>query len=77
MGWPIGVRDPLFWGIGFGTALGGITTPYGAIPLLVLAMVSFKDTRMSWRRFLIIGTLVNLMQMGLCSLYIVLFALPI
>ena len=77
MGWPIGVRDPLFWGVGFGTALGGIVTPFGAVPLLVLSMVSFKDSKMSWRRFLLIGTLVNLMQIGLCALYIGIFALPL
>jgi Na+/H+ antiporter NhaD/arsenite permease-like protein len=77
MGWPIGVRDPLFWGAGLGTALGGITSPFGSTPLLVLAMVSFKDSKMSWSRFLIMGILVNLMQIGLCSLYIVLFALPL
>jgi Na+/H+ antiporter NhaD/arsenite permease-like protein len=77
MGWSIGVRDPLFWGVGFGTALGGITSPFGAMPLLVLSMVSFRELKMSLSRFLIIGTLVNLMQMGLCSLYIMLFALPI
>jgi Na+/H+ antiporter NhaD/arsenite permease-like protein len=77
MGWPIGVRDPLFWGAGLGTALGGITSPFGSAPLLVLAMVSFKDSKMSWSRFLSMGTLVNLMQIGLCSLYIMLFALPL
>jgi len=77
MGWPIGVRDPLFWGVGFGTALGGISSPFGAVPLLVLSMVSFKDSKMSWRRFLLMGTIVNLLQIGLCSLYIMLFALPI
>lgn len=77
MGWPLGVRDPLFWGVGFGTALGGITSPFGAVPLLVLSMVSFKESKMSWSRFLLIGILVNLIQIGLCSLYIVLFALPL
>ena len=77
MGWSIGVRDPLFWGVGFGTALGGIATPFGTVPLLILSMVSFKDSKMSWSRFLLIGLLVSLLQIGLCSLYIVLFALPI
>ena len=77
MGWVIGVRDPLFWGVGFGAALGGVATPFGSVPLLVLSMVSFKDSKMSWRRFLIMAILVNIVQIGLCSLYILLFALPI
>ena len=77
MGWPVGIRDPLFWGVGFGTALGSIATPFGSVPLLVLSMVSFKDSKMSWRRFLIIAILVNMIQIVLCSLYIMLFALPI
>ncbi|MHA2377712.1 MAG: SLC13 family permease [Candidatus Thorarchaeota archaeon] len=77
MGWPIGVRDPLFWGVGFGAALGGVATPFGAVPLLVLSMVSFENSEMSWRRFLIIAILVNIIQIGFCSIYIMLFALPI
>jgi Na+/H+ antiporter NhaD/arsenite permease-like protein len=77
MGWPVGIRDPLFWGVGFGTALGNIATPFGAVPLLVLSMVSFKDSKMSWRRFLIMAVVVNLIQIGLCSIYIIIFALPI
>ncbi len=77
MGWPIGIRDPLFWGVGFGAALGGVATPFGAVPLLVLSMVSFKDSKVSWRRFLIVAVLVNIIQIGLCSLYILLFTLPI
>jgi Na+/H+ antiporter NhaD/arsenite permease-like protein len=76
MGWPIGIRDPLFWGVGFGTALGGITSPFGAVPLVVVSMVSFKESKISWPRFLIIGTLMNLIQVGICSLFIVLFTLP-
>ena len=77
MGWVIGVRDPLFWGVGFGAALGGVATPFGSVPLLVLSMVSFKDSKMSWRRFLIMAILVNIIQIGLCSLYILVFAFPI
>jgi Na+/H+ antiporter NhaD/arsenite permease-like protein len=75
MGWPIGLRDPLFWGVGFGAALGGVATPFGAVPLLVLSMVSFNNSKMSWRRFLISAILVNIIQIGLCSIYIMLFAL--
>jgi len=77
MGWPIGVRDPLFWGVGFGAALGGVATPFGAVPLLLLSMVSFENSEMSRRRFLILAILVNIIQIGLCSIYIMLFALPI
>ncbi|MHA2003373.1 MAG: SLC13 family permease [Candidatus Thorarchaeota archaeon] len=75
MGWPIGIRDPLFWGVGFGAALGGVATPFGAVPLIVLSMVNFKDSKMSWRKFLIIAILVNIIQIALCSIYIVLFVL--
>jgi len=77
MGWPIGVRDPLFWGVGFGAALGGVATPYGAVPLLVLSMVSFEKSEISRRRFLILAVLVNIIQIVLCSIYIMLFALPL
>ena len=77
MGWPIVILDPLFWGVGFGAALGGVATPFGAVPLLVLSMVSFDNSKMSWRRFLISAILVNIIQIGICSLYIILFALPI
>ncbi|MHA1963547.1 MAG: SLC13 family permease [Candidatus Thorarchaeota archaeon] len=77
MGWSIGIRDPLFWGVGFGAALGGIATPFGAVPLLVLSMVSFNNSKMSWRRFLISAILVNIIQIVLCSIYIVIFALLI
>ncbi len=77
MSWPIGIRDPLFWGIGFGAALGGVATPFGTVPLLVLSIVSFKDSKMSWRQFLIMATIVNIIQIGLCSIYIILFTLPI
>ncbi|MHA1938577.1 MAG: SLC13 family permease [Candidatus Thorarchaeota archaeon] len=72
MGWPIAIRDPLFWGVGFGAALGGVATPFGAVPLLVSSMVSFKDSKMSWRKFLIIAILVNIIQIGICSIYIML-----
>ncbi|MHA1943117.1 MAG: SLC13 family permease [Candidatus Thorarchaeota archaeon] len=75
MSWPIGMRDPLFWGVGFGAALGGIATPFGAVPLLVLSMVSFDDSKMSWRRFLISAILLNIIQIGLCSIYIILYGL--
>jgi Na+/H+ antiporter NhaD/arsenite permease-like protein len=75
MSWPIGMRDPLFWGVGFGAALGGIATPFGAVPLLVASMVSFDNSKMSWRRFLVSAILVNIIQIGLCSIYILLFAL--
>ena len=77
MGWPIGIRDPLFWGVGFGAALGSVATPFGAVPLLVLSMVNFKDSKLSWRRFLILAMLVNIIQIGFCSIYIILFALPV
>jgi Na+/H+ antiporter NhaD/arsenite permease-like protein len=77
MAWPIGVRDPLFWGVGFGAALGGVATPFGAVPLLVLSMVSFENSEMSRRRFLLLAIIVNIIQIGICSLYIILFALPI
>ena len=72
MSWPIGISDPLFWGIGFGTALGGVATPFGAVPLLILSMVNFEDSEISWRRFLLSAILVNIIQIGLCSLYIML-----
>jgi Na+/H+ antiporter NhaD/arsenite permease-like protein len=75
MGWPIGIRDPLFWGVGFGAALGGVATPFGAVPLLILSMVNFDDSKISWRRFLLSAILVNILQMGLCSIYIMLFPL--
>ncbi|MFX1559380.1 MAG: SLC13 family permease [Promethearchaeota archaeon] len=75
MDWPIGIRDPLFWGVGFGTALGGVATPFGAVPLLILSMVSFDASEISWRRFLLSAILVNIIQMGLCSIYIMLFPL--
>ncbi len=75
MGWPIGIRDPLFWGVGFGAALGGVAAPFGSVPLIVLSMVNFKDSKMSWRKFLIIAILVNIIQIALCSIYIVLFVL--
>ncbi|MFW9986050.1 MAG: SLC13 family permease, partial [Candidatus Odinarchaeota archaeon] len=77
MGWPIGIRDPLFWGVGFGTALGGIATPFGAVPLLVLSMISFKNSKMSWGRFFIIAILVNILQIGICSIYILFLAPPV
>ncbi len=75
MNWPIGIRDPLFWGVGFGSALGGVATPFGTVPLLVLSMVSFDKSEVSWRRFLLTAILVNILQIVLCSIYIVLFAL--
>ncbi len=76
MGWTVGVRDPLFWGVGFGAALGGVATPFGAVPLLVLSMANFENSGMSRRRFLVLAVLVNIIQIGLCSIYIMLFALP-
>ena len=74
MNWVVGFRDPLFWGIGFGAALGGMVTPFGTVPMLVFSMTSFKDSKLSMRTFLIIGILVNILQIGLCSLYIFLVA---
>lgn len=75
MGWSAGIGDPLFWGVGFGAALGGATAPFGAVPLLILSMVRFDDSKASWRRFLLSAMLVNIIQMGLCSVYITLFPL--
>lgn len=75
MNWPIGIRDPLFWGVGFGAALGGVATPFGAVPLLILSMVGFDKSEMSWRRFLLYAIMVNIIQIALCSIYIVLFVL--
>ncbi|MFW9830478.1 MAG: SLC13 family permease [Candidatus Thorarchaeota archaeon] len=77
MGWAIGVRDPLFWGIGFGASLGGVASPFGTVPMLIFSMTTFKDSKMSPRTLLIIGILVNLIQIGLCSLYILLLAAPV
>jgi Na+/H+ antiporter NhaD/arsenite permease-like protein len=76
MGWPMGIRDPLFWGVGFGTSLSGIASPFGTVPLLVLSMVSFKNSKISWSRFLIIAILLNILQIGICSIYILLLASP-
>jgi Na+/H+ antiporter NhaD/arsenite permease-like protein len=73
MSWPIGIRDPLFWGVGFGTTLGGVATPFGAVPLLISSMVNFDDSEISWRKFLFSAILVNIIQIGLCSIYIMLF----
>ncbi|MFW9793540.1 MAG: SLC13 family permease [Candidatus Thorarchaeota archaeon] len=75
MNWSIGVRDPLFWGVGFGSALGGVATPFGTVPLLVLSMLSFEKSEVSWRRFLVNAILVNILQIVICSIYIVIFIL--
>ncbi len=77
MGWVGGLQDPLFWAVGFGSALGGIATPFGAVPLLVFSMLSFKDSKLSYRSFLIFGLLINILMIGLCSGYILLFAPPL
>lgn len=77
MGWTVGIRDPLFWAVGFGAALGGIATPFGSVPLLVFSMTSFKNAKLSMRTFLILGILVNIIQVGLCSCYILLLTPPI
>lgn len=77
VGWPVGVRDPLFWGVGFGAALGGVATPFGTVQLLVFSMISFKNSEMSRRRFLLIAMMVNIIQIVLCSIYIILIALPV
>lgn len=76
MGWTVAVRDSLFWGIGFGAAFGGTASPFGTVPILIFSMTNFKDSKLSRRNFLIIGILVNLIQVGLCSIYILLLALP-
>jgi len=75
MNWSVGIRDPLFWGVGFGTALGGVATPLGPVPLLILSMFSFDKSEITWRRFLFNAILVNILQLVLCSIYIVIFAL--
>ena len=75
MGWSIGMSDPLFWGVGFGAALGGAAAPFGSVPLLILSMVQFEESETSWPRFLLYAVLVNIIQMGLCSVYIILFPL--
>jgi Na+/H+ antiporter NhaD/arsenite permease-like protein len=75
MNWSIGLRDPLFWGVWFGTALGSVATPFGTVPLLVLSMLSVDKSDLSWRRFLVYALLVNILQVVLCSIYIVLFTL--
>jgi Na+/H+ antiporter NhaD/arsenite permease-like protein len=72
IGLPIGIRDPLFWGVGFGSALGGIASPIGALPLLVLSLLTFKDANISRIRFLVIALLLNLLQVLLCSGFILL-----
>ncbi len=72
MGWTIGIWDPLFWGIGFGASLGGTASPFGTVPLLFISLTTFKNSKMSIRAFLIIGILVNIIQIVLCSLYILL-----
>jgi len=72
MGWTIGIRDPLFWGIGFGASLGGTASPFGTVPMLIVSMTNFKNSKMSIRAFLIIGILVNIISIVLCSLYILL-----
>jgi len=77
MGWTAGIQDPLFWAVGFGSALGGIATPFGAVPLLVFSMISFKDSKLSNRSFLIIALLINLLMIGICSGYILLLAPPV
>jgi Na+/H+ antiporter NhaD/arsenite permease-like protein len=77
MGWTVGIQDPLFWAVGFGTALGGIATPFGAVPLLVFSMISFKDSKLSNRSFLLIALLINILMIGLCSCFILLLAPPV
>ncbi len=75
MGWTFTLREILFWGIGFGSALGGVASPFGTVPMLIVSMTSFKDSKMSRRNFIIFGLLVNLVQIGLCSIYIILMPL--
>jgi Na+/H+ antiporter NhaD/arsenite permease-like protein len=70
MGWPIGIRDPLFWGVGFGASFGGVASPIQAVPLLILAMISFHDSNISRLRFLTIALLTNILQIALCSFYV-------
>jgi Na+/H+ antiporter NhaD/arsenite permease-like protein len=77
MGWPIGVRDPLFWGVGFGSALGGVASPIGSMPLIILSLLTFKDSYLSRLRFLLIALLANILQVILCSVFILLQILVI
>ncbi len=77
MGWTMGLQDPLFWAVGFGSALGGIATPFGAVPLLVFSTLSFKDSKLSYSSFLFIALLINIVMIGLCSGYILLLAPPV
>jgi Na+/H+ antiporter NhaD/arsenite permease-like protein len=74
MNWPVGIQDPLFWGVGFGSALGGVASPFGTAPLLILSMLSFDKTEISWRKFLGTAILVNILQIVICSIYIIIFA---
>ncbi len=74
MGWAVGVRDSLFWGVGFGAALGGTASPFGTVPLLIFSMAPFKNSKLSRRAFLLIGILANAIQLIICSLYILLLA---
>jgi Na+/H+ antiporter NhaD/arsenite permease-like protein len=76
MGWTTGIRDALFWGVGFGTALGGVATPFGLAPLMVSSMVKTKQKPKSRRNFFLIALLVNILQIGLCTLFILLVAIP-
>lgn len=77
MGWSIGLRDPLFWAIGFGAALGGTASPLGTIPLLIISMTTFKNSEISIRAFFIIGILVSIIQVVFCSFFIFLLAPPV
>ena len=77
MGWTIGLRDPLFWAIGFGAALGGTASPFGAIPMLILSMTTFKDSKISLRTFFMFGILVNIIQIIFCSFFILLLTPPV
>ena len=77
MGWSIGVRDLLFWGVGFGSALGGVASPIGSMPLVVLSLLQFKESKISRLRFLAIAVLVNLLQVLLCTVFLVLHILII
>jgi Na+/H+ antiporter NhaD/arsenite permease-like protein len=75
MGWPVAFHDYLFWGIGFGAAFGGVASPFGTVPLLILSWGVLKESKLSRRNFLIFGITVNLIQVGLCSTYLLLAAL--
>jgi Na+/H+ antiporter NhaD/arsenite permease-like protein len=77
MGWTAGIRDPLFWGVGFGAALGGVATPFGLAPLVVSSMAKIKQGTKSRRNFFLTALTVNILQIGLCTLFILLVGHPV